>query len=134
MAIKKEQWNLKNFPTDLKNKIVEIGKSKGYDYANDFIVEILTNYLEAEEFNSTMNFFDQRWQEVIDSNQLLTEAINKNTELLVKQDEIFHNETKEFKKEIYLIAAVQRMYIGYNIEDSEKFKKLYRKFFKLDED
>ena len=126
---KKERWELKSVPTETKKKIVRLGKEKGYDFANDFVIEVLNLYLEDEKFSNKKKYFEQRWQEVIDSNQFLTDAFNRNLEISVRQRKEFQKTYDEIRVQIEILSTIQQMYIGYNIEDSMKFAKLYKKYF-----
>mgnify|MGYP000644741305 FL=1 len=123
---KKEQWNLKNFPIDTKQEIIKLGKSKGYDFANDYVAEILNNYLEDEKMGGNKNYFDQRWEEVIQSFKFMARAQNKNAEIIAQQNQVIEKNFKELQFQIEVLTSIQQMFIGYNIEDSQKFAKLYK--------
>lgn len=126
--MKKEKWELTNFPTEIKSAIQKIAKDEKLN-ANEKVAEILNRYLEDEKFSNKKKYFEQRWKEVIDSNQFLTDAFNRNSEISVRQREEFQKTYDEIRMQIEILSTIQQMYIGYNIEDSMKFAKLYKKYF-----
>lgn len=130
MAYKKGTWQIRNFPEDIKNQITELGKAKGYDFANDFVIEILRQHLEDEKMGENKNYFDQRWEEVIQSFKFMARAQNKNAEIIAQQNQIIDKNFKELQFQIEVLTSIQQMFIGYNIEDSQKFEKMYQEYFK----
>lgn len=130
MVRQTERWNLQNIPSELKQEVIKIGKTKGYDFTNDFIVEILNKYLDDEKLNENKNYFDQRWEEVIQSFKFMARAQNKNAEIIAQQNQIIEKNFKELQFQIEVLTSIQQMFIGYNIEDSQKFAKRYQEYFK----
>lgn len=130
MVRQTERWNLQNIPSELKQEVIKIGKTKGYDFTNDFIIEILNKYLDDEKLNENKNYFDQRWEEVIQSFKFMARAQNKNAEIIAQQNQIIEKNFKELQFQIEVLTSIQQMFIGYNIEDSQKFAKLYQEYFK----
>lgn len=130
MVRQTERWNLQNIPSELKQEVIKIGKTKGYDFTNDFIIEILNKYLDDEKLNENKNYFDQRWEEVIQSFKFMAHAQNKNAEIIAQQNQIIEKNFKELQFQIEVLTSIQQMFIGYNIEDSQKFAKRYQEYFK----
>lgn len=130
MVRQTERWNLQNIPSELKQEVIKIGKTKGYDFTNDFIIEILNKYLDDEKLNENKNYFDQRWEEVIQSFKFMARAQNKNAEIIAQQNQIIEKNFKELQFQIEVLTSIQQMFIGYNIEDSQKFAKRYQEYFK----
>ena len=64
--MKKELWQLKNFPTEIKDAIQKQAKKENLN-ANEKVAEILNDYLFDIELGQNKNYFDKRWQQVIDS-------------------------------------------------------------------
>ncbi len=46
------------------------------------------------------------------------------------QNQIIEKNFKELQFQIEVLTSIQQMFIGYNIEDSQKFAKLYQEYFK----
>ncbi|MFQ9538015.1 hypothetical protein [Lactococcus lactis] len=130
MVRQTERWNLQNIPSELKQEVIKIGKTKGYDFTNDFIIEILNKYLDDEKLNENKNYFDQRWEEVIQSFKFMARAQNKNADIIAQQNQIIEKNFKELQFQIEVLTSIQQMFIGYNIEDSQKFAKRYQEYFK----
>lgn len=95
----KELWKLKNFSTQTKKTIQEMAKEKGM-FANDFVEEILDNYIHDEELGKNKNFFDQRWEEVINSMELFTEAQQSNTEMWVQELQTLNKNLQKFESRL----------------------------------
>lgn len=97
--VQKEKWELKNFSIETKKTIQGIAKEKGM-FANDFVEEILDNYIHDEELGKNKNFFDQRWQEVINSMELFTEAQQSNTEMWVQELQTLNKNLQKFESRL----------------------------------
>lgn len=95
----REVWKLKNFSTKTKKTIQEIAKEKKM-FANDFVEEILDNYIHDEELGKNKNFFDQRWQEVINSMELFTAAQQNNTEMWVEEMQTLNANLQKFENRL----------------------------------
>lgn len=100
----REVWKLKNFSTKTKKTIQEIAKEKKM-FANDFVEEILDNYIHDEELGKNKNFFDQRWQEVINSMELFTAAQQNNTEMWVEEMKILNVNLQKFENRLRSIES-----------------------------
>lgn len=103
MALK-EKWELKNFSTKTKKTIQEMAKEKKM-YANDFVEEILDNYIHDEELGKNKNFFDQRWQEVINSMELFTAAQQNNTEMWVEEMQTLNANLQKFENRLRSVES-----------------------------
>ena len=129
MVRQTERWNLQNIPSELKQEVIKIGKTKGYDFTNDFIIEILNKYLDDEKLNENKNYFDQRWEEVIQSFKFMARAQNKNADIIAQQNQIIEKNFKELQFQIEVLTSIQQMFIGYNIEDSQKICETIPRIF-----
>lgn len=139
--MQKEIWKLKNFPTEIKNKIQELAKADNM-FANEKVAEILNDYLYDIELGQNKNFFDKRWQQVIDSynanadaQKILAEAQNENTEAFGKSFSELTKRVIELQnllfavhEEVEILRGVQQMVIGYSPEESRKFAAYYKKY------
>lgn len=136
-----ERWNLKNFPTEIKNKIQELARADNM-FANEKVAEILNDYLYDIELGQNKNYFDKRWQQVIDSynanadaQKILAEAQNENTEAFGKSFSELTKRVIELQnllfavhEEVEILRGVQQMVIGYSPEESKKFAEYYKKY------
>lgn len=95
----RELWKLKNFSTKTKKTIQEMAKEKKM-FANDFVEEILDKYIHDEELGKNKNFFDQRWQEVINSMELFTAAQQNNTEMWVEEMQTLNANLQKFENRL----------------------------------
>lgn len=100
----REVWKLKNFSTKTKKSIQEIAKEKKM-FANDFVEEILDNYIHDEELGKNKNFFDQRWQEVINSMELFTAAQQNNTEMWVEEMQTLNANLQKFENRLRSVES-----------------------------
>lgn len=100
----REVWKLKNFSTKTKKTIQEIAKEKKM-FANDFVEEILDNYIHDEELGKNKNFFDQRWQEVINSMELFTAAQQNNTEMWVEEMQTLNANLQKFENRLRSVES-----------------------------
>lgn len=100
----REVWKLKNFSTKTKKTIQEIAKEKKM-FANDFVEEILDNYIHDEELGKNKNFFDQRWQEVINSMGLFTAAQQNNTEMWVEEMQTLNANLQKFENRLRSVES-----------------------------
>ncbi|USI64639.1 hypothetical protein LMK05_07260 [Lactococcus petauri] len=124
---KRELWQLKKFSSETKKIIQEMAKEKGM-FANDFVEEILDHYINDEELGKNKNFFDQRWQEVINSMELFTEAQQSNTEMWVQELQTLNKNLQKFEsrllnleEEIYIYQVLIKKLLG--IESVKEFEK-----------
>lgn len=99
MMSQRELWKLKNFSTKTKKTIQEMAKEKKM-FANDFVEEILDKYIHDEELGKNKNFFDQRWQEVINSMELFTAAQQNNTEMWVEEMQTLNANLQKFENRL----------------------------------
>lgn len=99
VVAQKEKWELKNFSVETKKAIQELAKKKGM-FANDFVEEILDNYIHDVELGKNKNFFDQRWQEVIDSMQLFATAQKENTEMWIQEMKTLNKNLQKFERRL----------------------------------
>lgn len=99
VVAQKEKWELKNFSVETKKAIQELAKKKGM-FANDFVEEILDNYIHDVEMGKNKNFFDQRWQEVIDSMQLFATAQKENTEMWIQEMKTLNKNLQKFERRL----------------------------------
>lgn len=104
MMSQREVWKLKNFSTKTKKTIQEIAKEKKM-FANDFVEEILDNYIHDEELGKNKNFFDQRWQEVINSMELFTAAQQNNTEMWVEEMQTLNANLQKFENRLRSVES-----------------------------
>jgi len=126
----RRKWELKNFSTETKNEIQRLAKEKKM-FANDYVEEILDKHIQDENLGQNKNFFDQRWQEVIDSMTHFSKAQIENTEMWVQEIQmlksILENQTESFnqlqEENILLRALIQKL-IGVNVEDYMESKSL----------
>ncbi|WP_270243501.1 hypothetical protein [Lactococcus lactis] len=139
--IKRAKWELTNFPTEIKEKIKELAKKDDMN-ANEKVAEILNDYLFDIELGQNKNYFDKRWQQVIDSynanaeaQKLLAEAQNKNTEAFGNSFAAMTERVQELQnlifathEEVEVLRGVQQMMIGYSPKESQKFAEAYKKY------
>ncbi|WP_406834576.1 hypothetical protein ABLU29_07475 [Lactococcus lactis] len=139
--IKRAKWELTNFPTEIKEKIKELAKKDEMN-ANEKVAEILNDYLYDIELGKNKNYFDKRWQEIIDSynanaeaQKVLAEAQNKNTEYFGNSFAAMTERVQELQnlvfathEEVEILRGVQQMMIGYSPKESQKFAKAYKKY------
>lgn len=132
--VSRELWQLKNFPTEIKNKIQNLAKAENM-FANEKVAEILNDYLYDIELGQNKNYFDKRWQQVIDSynasanaQKILAEAQIENTEAFGKSFSTLTKQVIELKEEVEILRGMQQMMLGYSPEESLKFAEYYKKF------
>ncbi|WP_242327010.1 hypothetical protein [Lactococcus lactis] len=132
--VQTERWNLKNIPTEIKEKIKELAKKDAMN-ANEKVAEILNDYLYDIELGQNKNYFDKRWQQVIDSynasanaQKILAEVQIENTEAFGKSFSTLTKQVLELKEEVEILRGVQQMMLGYSPEESLKFAEYYKKF------
>jgi hypothetical protein len=128
--LQRERWELRQISTSTKNEIQRLAKEKEM-FANDYVEEILDKHIQDENLGRNKNFFDQRWQEVIDSMTHFSKAQIENTEMWVQEIQmlknILENQTESFnqlqEENILLRALIQKL-IGINMEDYMESKSL----------
>lgn len=122
--MQKEKWELKNFSVEIKKEIQKMAKEKNM-FVKDFVEEILEQYIYNEKLNSegNKNFFDQRWQEVIDVMELFREAQQKNFEMGKKEIEVLFENLKKCETKLTQLEAKA------NIN-----RKLFEKFLGIEEE
>lgn len=132
--IKRAKWELTNFPTEIKEKIKELAKKDEMN-ANEKVAEILNDYLFDIELGQNKNYFDKRWQQVIDSynasanaQKILAKAQIENTEAFGKSFTTLAKRVAELQEEVEILRGVQQMILGYSPEESLKFAEFYKKF------
>ena len=76
-----------------------MAKEKGM-FVNDFVEEILDHFIDDEELGKNKNFFDQRWQEVINSMELFTEAQQSNTKMWVQELQTLNKNLQKFESRL----------------------------------
>lgn len=113
---KKERWDLGKFPSKTKKSIQDMAKEKGM-FVNDYLEEILDKHIHDEGLEKNKNFFDQRWQEVINSMELFTTAQQMNTEMWVQ-------EMKTLNENLIKIEEKLASFEAEMIIDQTLFKKL----------
>ncbi|MEY8538288.1 hypothetical protein AALM99_07520 [Lactococcus muris] len=130
----RELWQLKNFPTEIKNKIQDLAKADNM-FTNEKVAEILNDYLFDLELGQNKNYFDKRWQQVIDSNnasanaqKILAEVQIENTEAFGKSFSTLTKQVIELKEEVEILRGIQQMMLGYSPEESLKFAEYYKKY------
>lgn len=96
---KQERWDLGKFSFKTKKAIQEMAKEKGM-FVNDFVEEILDHFIDDEELGKNKNFFDQRWQEVINSMELFTEAQQSNTKMWVQELQTLNKNLQKFESRL----------------------------------
>lgn len=132
--MKKELWQLKNFPTEIKDAIQKQAKKENLN-ANEKVAEILNDYLFDIELGQNKNYFDKRWQQVIDSynasanaQKILAKTQIENTEAFGKSFLTLAKQVAELQEEVEILRGVQQMILGYSPEESLKFAEFYKKF------
>lgn len=93
-----------------------MAKEKGM-FVNDYLEEILDKHIHDEGLEKNKNFFDQRWQEVINSMELFTTAQQMNTEMWVQ-------EMKTLNENLIKIEEKLASFEAEMIIDQTLFKKL----------
>lgn len=139
--MKTEDWLIRKIPTETKKGIQELAKKEGV-FANEKVAEILNDYLYDIELGQNKNYFDRRWEQVIQSyeanaeaQKILAEAQNENTEAFGKSFSVLREEVKRLQnlcfnvfEEVEILRGVQQMMIGYSPEESKKFAEFYKKY------
>ncbi|GBG96777.1 hypothetical protein [Lactococcus termiticola] len=139
--MKTEDWLIRKIPTETKKGIQELAKKEGV-FANEKVAEILNDYLYDIELGRNKNYFDRRWQQVIDSyevsanaQKILADAQNENTEAFGKSFSTLTKRVIELQnllfavhEEVEILRGVQQMLIGYSPEESKKFAEVYKKY------
>ncbi|MDG4984542.1 hypothetical protein OGZ51_10335 [Lactococcus lactis] len=138
---KTSDWLLRKIPVEIKTEIQELAKKEKLN-ANEKVSEILNDYLYDIELGKNKNYFDKRWQEIIDSynanaeaQRFLAEAQNKNTEAFGNSFAAMTERIQELQnlvfathEEVEILRGVQQMMIGYSPKESQKFAKAYKKY------
>ncbi|WP_407350334.1 hypothetical protein VNN41_09835 [Lactococcus garvieae] len=126
----KEKWELKNFSVKIKKTIQEMAEKKNM-FANEFVEKVLEKYIDDAELEATKNYFDTRWQEVIDGLALFTDAQLHNTEKRTQDiselKTFLENQTESFealKHEQEDLRMAVWEYIGIEDEEEEELDKL----------
>lgn len=132
--MEKELWQLKNFPKEIKKRIQEQAKKEKIN-ANEKVAEILNDYLFDLELGQNKNYFDNRWQQVIDSydastnaQKILAEVQIENTKAFGKSFSTLTKQVIELKEEVEILRGMQQMMFGYSPEESLKFAEYYKKY------